>query len=420
MKKSLFVWSALALLVIATACTKSSPSRPSDLSSTASTGAVTDASTGITITTPVMVSPTVNQQFKFADQPLTLTVKNAAQTGSSPLTYSFEVATDAAFANKVYSKDGVTEGSGGQTSLKIDTLAGPGAKNYFWRTRASTANTQGLYSSGRAFAIGPQVVIGAATLVAPAAGATLGDKGSLTVSNASVTGPAGQIVYRFEVSDSNAFTNLVFASSVNQTSGSTSASMTAKLVTNGNYFWRVQVSDPTTGVVGPYSTVGSFKFVPFDMTQAVILDNPRDLGSWAETSKVTSVDFSTGFVLVDFDKRDGPNRWPDVPFGSGDLQYTLGLCVNNGGTWYCSAVVQFWYGRDLEASAPAGDIGREWFYDGRWGPILGYQPAIGETVGVFAAAGNLRDASYSLASCPRVCERTNVAFVQWGTSATFR
>src|SRR5947207_9674904 len=259
MKKSLIVWSAFALLFAATACTKSSPSRPSDLTANGGGGTVTDATNGTTITTPVMVSPTVNQQFKFSDQPLTLTVKNAAQTGSGGLTYSFEVATDAAFVSKVYSKDGVAEGGNGQTSLKIDTLAGPGAKSYFWRTRVSTASTAGLYSTGRAFAVGPQVVITAPAIASPTAGGTVGDNGSLTVSNAAVTGPAGAIVYRFEVSDSTAFTNLVFVSTVGQGANQTSATLTAKLVTNGTYFWRTLASDPSTGASGPYSAVGSFK-----------------------------------------------------------------------------------------------------------------------------------------------------------------
>ena len=42
MKKSLIVWSAFALLFAATACTKSSPSRPSDL--TANTASLTQIS----------------------------------------------------------------------------------------------------------------------------------------------------------------------------------------------------------------------------------------------------------------------------------------------------------------------------------------------------------------------------------------
>jgi hypothetical protein len=418
MKKSVCAWSAFALLIFAAACEKASPSKPSDLTADGSGGSVTDASSGITITTPTLVSPTVNQVFKFSEQPLTLTVKNAAQTGSAAVTYTFEVATDAAFANKVYSREGIAEGNG-QTSLTIDTLAGPGAKSYFWRARASSANVTGLFTSGRGFGVGPQVVIGAPSLASPAAGATLGDKGTLAVNNASVTGPAGQIIYRFEVSDTSAFTNLVFVESVNQGSGQTSTQMTAKLLTNGIYFWRVQVSDPTNGVVGPFSSAGTFKYVPFDMRAAIIEDNPRDLGSWPETAKITSVDFSTGYMLVDFDRRTGPDRWPDVPFGTGDLQYTLGICGNRNGQWYCSAPIQFWFGRELEASAPAGDIGLEWFYDARWGGLLGFQPAIGETIGVFVAAGNLRDASYTMATCPRVCERSNVAFVQFGQSTRF-
>jgi hypothetical protein len=419
MKKSVCAWSAFALLIFAAACEKSSPSRPSDLTANGSGGSVTDAASGITITTPSMVSPAVNQQFPFAAQPLTLTVKNAVHTGSAATTYTFEVATDAAFANKVYSKGGVAEGGNGETSLKIDTLAGPGAKSYFWRVQASTGNTAGLFSSGRGFAVGPQVVIGTSTIASPGSGATLGSKGVLTVNNASVTGPAGQIVYRFEVSDTTGFSNLVFVSTVGQGSGVTSTAMTANLLTNGVYFWRVQVSDPTTGVVGAYSVTGNFKYVPFDMRAAIIEDNPRDLGSWPETAKITSVDFSTGHMLVDFDRRTGPDRWLDVPFGSGDLQYTLGICGNRGGQWYCSAAIQFWFGRDLEASAPAGDIGLEWFYDARWGGLNGYQPQIDETIGVFVAAGNLRDASYTQASCPRICERSNVAFVQFGQSARF-
>src|ERR1041385_8264419 len=113
MKKFVYAWSAFALLIVAAACEKSSPARASDLTANGSGGSVTDAATGITITTPAMVSPAVNEQFRFSDQPLTLTVRNAAQTGSAPTTYTFEVATDAAFANKVYSKDGVSEGGNG-------------------------------------------------------------------------------------------------------------------------------------------------------------------------------------------------------------------------------------------------------------------------------------------------------------------
>src|SRR6202048_1589720 len=99
--KHLAIWSALALLTSATACTKASPTRPSDETASAATASVRDAVTGITLTSPTPIAPTANQQFKYADQPLTLTVGNAISTGSTALSYSFEVASDAAFATKV-------------------------------------------------------------------------------------------------------------------------------------------------------------------------------------------------------------------------------------------------------------------------------------------------------------------------------
>jgi hypothetical protein len=384
---------------------------------------ITDATTGITVTSPQAISPAVNQQFRFAEQPLTLKIKNAVQTGTSPATYVFEVASDENFATLVYSKDGIPEGGNGQTEHQLPVLAGPLAKNYVWRARVKIGNVVGPNSTGRAFGVGAQVVIGAPALVAPGAGATLGDKGLLTVSNASVTGPAGQIAYRFEVSDTSDFRSLAFVSTVGQSANQTSTSMTARLVTNGTYFWRVQASDPSTAVTGPYSSIGNFKYVPFDMASATIVNSPPDLGRWPETAKITSVEFTGGAFLVDFDRRTGSNRWPDVtpPGWSGALQYTLGLCGNISGQWNCSAVVQFWFGRSLADSAPPHLVGVEWFYDPiRWPGMAGYQPRDGETVGLFVGSGNLRDGgAFTQASCPRICERSNVAFVQWGTSASF-
>src|SRR5436305_1040145 len=108
--KSLGTWSALALLVFTTACTKASPTRPSDATASGQTAAVTDAVTGVTLTAPTLITPAVNQVYKFAEQPITLVVGNAVSTGSTPLTYTFEVASDAAFASIVYAKSGVAAG----------------------------------------------------------------------------------------------------------------------------------------------------------------------------------------------------------------------------------------------------------------------------------------------------------------------
>jgi hypothetical protein len=413
MKRRLGIWSALALAAAAMACAKSSPTRPSDSGASTQVSAINDAKTGITLTTPQPLTPTSGQRLKYADQPLTLTVKNGVTTGSTPLTYSFQVASDGAFATVVYSKDGVAEGSGGQTSLKIDTL--PGSTDYFWRVRVAVGAATGLYSPGRTFNVGPQVVIQAPALVSPAQGGSLNGTANLIAMNAARTGPAGQLFYRFEVSDSTSFSNLVFVSTVAEQGGQTSVQMTAKLTTNATYYWRVQVSDPTNGITGPYSSVFSFKFVPFDMTKAIMRASPADMGYWPETAKITLVDLAPDGIVVDFDRRDGPDRWPDESFGGGSIEYTLGMCLNISGQWYCSAVVQFWYGRELSAGGLPGQVSYNWFYDpARWGPMAGYQPQPGETVGFFVGSGNLRgrnDPGY--VTCPRICERSNVALVPW-------
>jgi len=156
------------------------------------------------------------------------------------------------------------------------------------------------------------------------------------------------------------------------------------------------------------------------MRQATIHSSPADLGSWPETAKITRVFLNPNGVEVDFDRRLGPTRWPDEPFGKGSIEYTLGMCLDLSGHWHCSAVVQFWYGRELTAGGRPDEIGRNWFYDpARWGPMTGHQPATGEVVGLFVGAGNLRGRSapgYVL--CPRVCERSNVVLVPWSTDGS--
>jgi hypothetical protein len=403
--KFVAIWSALALLASAAACAKASPTRPSDETASAATASVKDAVTGVTLTSPTPVTPTANQQFKYAEQPLTLTVGNAISTGSTALTYTFEVASDAAFATKVFSKDGVVSGSA-QTSLKIDTLPGPAAKSYFWRARASSGSVAGPYSAVRGFAVGAAVTLSTPVLASPGSGATVGGQPTLTANNVSKTGPAGAIVYRFEVSQSSAFSSvLAVATASEQGGGTTSATINANLG-NGNYFWRVQASDPSNAITTAYSSVSPFTVQLFDLQKANIWDNPPDFKSWAEAATITSVDFTDDAILVDFDRRDGPNRWPDVGFGGGALEYTLGMCVNIQGTWNCSATIQFWYGRDLEASGLPSYIAANWWYDTRWGALQGYQPTCGETVGIYVAAGNLRDSGNVIAK-----ERSNIVLM---------
>jgi hypothetical protein len=377
----------------------------------------TDAKTGVTLTTPVPVAPAQNADIKFAAQPITLTVRNAGVSSNSGTTYTFQVASDAAFANVIATKDGVPQGSG-QTSVALDKLAG--SKVYYWRARANNNGVSGFFSGARGFVVGPEVVLQAPVIAAPPDGGTLSGQAPLVVNNVARSGPVGAVLYEFQVSDSASFGNILFSATAGEQNNQTGAAMTANLTNNVVYYWRARATDPSNGVIGPYSQVASFRYVPFDMSKAIIVNSPRDLASWPETAKITNISFTPSSFPVEFDRRTGPNRWPDVlPKGwKGSLQYTLGMCVNpSGAQWYCSAVVQFWYGRALTDSGSPSRVGREWFYDpARWGPINFYQPRNGELVGIFVGAGNLRDGgNMTRATCPRLCERSNVALIPWST-----
>src|SRR5436309_13302009 len=115
-----------ALCLWSAACSKSStPAQPSATTSAAAASATSS------VTVPRPLTPAANAQVRNLDQPVTLVVGNAVVTQGSAATYTFEVASDAAFATKVYTKSGVAQGASGQTSLTIDRL-GAGA-DYYWR-----------------------------------------------------------------------------------------------------------------------------------------------------------------------------------------------------------------------------------------------------------------------------------------------
>lgn len=392
---SFLLTSALALAVGGAACS-GSPAKP--------TGTVTTTVAG-------QASPDDGAQIPNGQQPVTLTIVNAASTGSGARTYTFEVASDSAFTHMAFAKSGIAEGAGGHTSLTIDTIAP--ATTYYWRSRVHTGSDDGPNSTPRSFAIGPAVVLQTPSPVNPLSSGTLSGQATLTVANIQRSGPVGTIYYTFDVADSSSFSNIIFSNTVQEQGGTTtSTTVTAQLAGQVTYWWRVQASDPQNGVTTSYSDPQSFQYQNFDMRQASIMHSPPDLGSWAETAHVTLVQTSGSSIILDFDKRTGPNRWPDVGFGAGSLEYTLGMCLNVAQHWYCSAVVQFWYGRELTAGGVPWEVALNWYYDpARWGPMAGHQPANGEIVGMFAGAGNLRGTDGNV----RVKERTNVQMIPWRT-----
>jgi hypothetical protein len=362
---------------------------------------------------PQASTPANGASIAFSAQPITLTVTNAVRAGSASATYSVEVATDAGFANKVYTKDAIPEGSGGTTNIPLSSLNG--GTTYYWHTAAAVDGVKGVMSAARTFTVQPNIVFSQPGVGNPTNGGTASSaRPTFTVTNSTHTGPAGSVAYEFQVATSSSFQTILASSGpvAEDASGSTSWTSTVDL-TSGSYVWRARATDPTNNVQGPYTDAASFTLIPFDMRNAAIWDNPSDLGSWAETANITRVDLSSGRIVVDFDKRASPDRWPDVGFGGGSIEYTLGVCLNINGTWNCSAVVQFWFGRELEAGGDVNNMAGQWFYDTRWGAMQGHQPAPGEVVGWFVAAGNLRDSGNVITK-----ERSKVLFLPYGQNYT--
>lgn len=199
---------------------------------------------GVDITAPSVLEPSQGFKFRDTQQPVTLTVQNAATSGVRPLSYSFDVASDSGFSSKLFSRSGVAPGSDGKTSVRIDVL-GIG-HTYYWRVRAEDGANTGPYSTA-SFEIQSKPSITTPGLISPINGVQVsGATGTLIVSNAKTSGPVGGLSYEFQVARDQAFTALVSAGIVLEGPGQTSF-VTAGLP-SGVYFWRARASDgPTTG-----------------------------------------------------------------------------------------------------------------------------------------------------------------------------
>jgi hypothetical protein len=408
MKKCLTVSSAFVLIVLAAACTKSSPSRPSDIAPDGpGGGSVTDAKSGITLTSPTAVSPANNAQVRFAEQPVTLTIRNAASTGSTPLTYTFQVASDAGFATVVSSRDNVAEGGGGQTSVTIDKLAG--GKTYFWRARANAGSVTGLFTGARTVAIGPEVILQKPTLGDPAPNANVPEQPTLNVYTVARTGPAGAITYRFEVSESSSFGSLAYVATVNERTDLpyTPHQVQTKLTADKTYFWHVQARDASNNVNSPFSDALQFKVTRgMDLRTAIIEIGPTNIADWEETAQVTDAFYVPGSLCI-YHTRLG--IWPPTLFASD------GTTIE-GNQWVFAHIGDQWYGGAADWYRPGQackgidefSIGRDAFYLKPQSPIYSWIPQSGETFAVMSTTPARAWPQFRTYD-----ERTNVQLVIW-------
>src|SRR5579871_3974933 len=149
------------------------------------------------------VLPADGAKIQSWQQPITLTIANGqVLSEGGPAVDHFEVATDALFTTLVASVD-IPQGSGAQTSVTLGTLAP--AATYFWHVRTQAGDSASPFSQTRTFAIGAAVVLDAPVLLQPANAGVTGPRPTLAVTDATRTGPAGPLSYRFELATSSSF-----------------------------------------------------------------------------------------------------------------------------------------------------------------------------------------------------------------------
>src|SRR5471032_3108332 len=283
MKSSSRLAVGLVVCLTAAACSKSSPTQPT------ATAATTDgAASTSSVTVPRAISPAASAVIRNVDQPVTLVVGNAVLTQASAATYTVEVSTDAGFATKTYTKSGVSAGSNGQTSLTIDRIAA--GTDYYWHARAEGGGTTGPFSAARKLTIGPAIVIDTATLVSPISGAATGARPTFIVTNATRSGPAGALTYKFEIATSAGFGPVLITANVNEGTSRTSFTPTVDLPAEATIFWRTTVSDTANGVTGPTALPASFvTSLAIDLKKVVYLNSP-DVSIWPQTATLSLVE----------------------------------------------------------------------------------------------------------------------------------
>jgi hypothetical protein len=246
-------------LTAAVACTKS-PAQPSpaDVSSVS----------------PVPSVPANNSQVRNADQPITLVVTNAVSTKAG-LTYTFEVATDVAFASKVQTKDSIPEGISGQTSVRLDPLTA--GRDYYWRARVSLAGVAGGFGVASRFALGPVINVNPPVPFSPQNNAVTAQRPALRVTNAVRSSAAGAVTYSFEIANSAAFTTMIASATVPEGVNETGFIPNFDLPMGTPLFWRVTANDASSVTASEASPTQTFTVIA---SQAGLIALQRGVVLW--------------------------------------------------------------------------------------------------------------------------------------------
>jgi hypothetical protein len=210
---------------------------------------------GVEITPVKLLEPAQSFKFRSSQQPIRLLIENATTNGARPLSYTFELASDAAFENKAFARSGVPPGEGGRTSVVVDKLEI--GRDYFWRVRAEDGANTGPFVSST-FAVLPAPTLSVPTPLSPINNAVVAElQPMLRVRNAQRNAAVGALSYFFQISKDQAFSQVVTDGLVEEGQGETVWVAERGLEFNMTHYWRVRATD--FELTGGWSATQVFK-----------------------------------------------------------------------------------------------------------------------------------------------------------------
>lgn len=209
---------------------------------------------GVNISAPALLEPAQGFKFKESEQPIRLIVQNSTTNGVRPLTYTFEVSSDAGFTSIIWSRANIAPGGDGRTSVQIDRLEI--GRAYHWRAWAEDGANASA-SSKADFEIYPKAAVNAPVAVSPINNELITTTTpAIKAANAVFVGPVGNLGYEFQVASDQAFTKLIAAGIVPEGPGQTTFN-SSPLISSATMFWRVRAGDGET--VSAWSGTQAFR-----------------------------------------------------------------------------------------------------------------------------------------------------------------
>jgi hypothetical protein len=209
---------------------------------------------GVSITAPKPLEPLTGQQVVFDGNPQTLLIENAGSSGVRELFLQVQIASDGNFQQVVHQADRLAPGPNGRTTYRLPEPLGAG-RTYYWRARAADGANTGPYSSASHFQVVEPVRITPPTPVEPLGNITT-NRPNFVVRNGAVSGPAGDVVYRFEIGTAADQPPAAIVTATPGAGGTTTINL-GDLPWARTLFWRVYATDGSTQ--SAYSPIVSFQ-----------------------------------------------------------------------------------------------------------------------------------------------------------------